>query len=175
MTDPRIRRTKDHVLAAAEKMMITKDAESISYASLARESTVSRQTICAYWPTIDAVVAEVLARRLSQRFEDLSGLTVVDRLTHFLDSLRSGLDEPIESTALLTVLVDASHSVEAEQRLIEFVEGRLMAFRAHVGSISPDNFAQLIGPLFTTALVLRQPITDKLMARQVAFGMSILA
>ena len=156
-------------------MMIAKDAESITYASLARESTVSRQTICIYWPTIDAVVADVLTRRLAQRFEDLSTLSLVDRLTHFLDSLRAGLGEPLESTALLTVLVDASRSVESDERLHDIVAERFALFLTHVGSISPDNFAQLVGPLFTTALVLRQPITDTLMSRQVAFGMSVLA
>ena len=174
MNDPRIRRTKDHVLAAAERLMTSDAAGPLTYSSLARESTVSRRTIYIHWPDLDAVVAEVLARQLARRFENLDDLSVIDRLTQFLESVRAGMSDPLESTALLTVVLDASRSHEAEERLREITAGRLTLFRAHVGSISPENFAMLVGPIVTTALVLRQPVTDNLMSRQIEFGMSVL-
>jgi len=175
MNDPRIRRTKDHVLAAAERLMIKTDPEPITYTSLARESTVSRRTIYIHWPTIDAIFADILARRLTDRFSDLSELTLGERLTRFLESLRAGLDDPVESTALLAVVLDASRTHEADARMHDIAAERLQLFRAHVGSISPENFALLVGPFFTTALVLRQPVSDTLVAAQVAFGMSVMA
>ena len=175
MIDPRIARTKQTVLAAAERLMVDDDTTNITFTSLARESTVSRRTIYAYWPTIDAVIADVLSRKLAERFEDLGDLTTLDRLTKFLQSVRAGMVDPLESTALLKVVLDASSGEDGDRRLHAIVEGRLVLFRTHVGSISPENFAQVVGPLFTTALVLRMPISDDLMAKQIALGMKFLS
>ena len=174
MTDPRIARTKETVLAAAERLMVDDDASAITFTSLSRESTVSRRTIYNYWPTIDAVLADVLSRKLAERFEDLGELTVLDRLTKFLQSVRAGMVDPLESTALLKVVLHASSGEDGDRRLHEIVAGRLELFRAHVGQISSENFAQLVGPLFVTALVLRQPISDDLVAKQIRFGMALL-
>lgn len=175
MVDPRITRTKASVLAAAERLMIDDDTSTITITALASESTVSRRTIYTYWPTIDAVLADVLSRKLAERFEDLSDLSVLDRLTKFLQSVRAGMTDPLESTALLKVVLDASSGEDGDRRLHDITAGRLNLFCTHVGSISAENFAQLVGPLFTTALVLRQPISDDLMAKQIAFGMKLLS
>ena len=175
MNDPRIRRTKDHVLAAAERLMTSGAPQPITYTSLARESTVSRRTIYIHWPTIDAIFADILARRLAERFDELTDKSLVEKLTKFLHSLRAGLNDPLESTALLTVMQDASRGEDADVRLRDITAERLLLFRTRVGSISPENFSLLVGPLFMTALILRQPITDRLLTEQVAFGLSIMA
>ena len=174
MVDPRIERTKQHVLAAAARLLISEGAKPLTYAALARESTVSRRTIYHHWPTLDAVVAEVLARQLAERFTDLDGLPLRERLTSFVESVRRGMDDPIESAALLTAVHDASRNDVASDLLQTIFRQRLTLFQMHVASISPDNFAQLIGPLFTQRLLFRAPISDDLVAAQITFGMSVL-
>ena len=59
MSDPRIARTKEHVLGVLRELM-SRTGEEITLSSLAAEARVSRRTIYTHWGTVECAVAEAM-------------------------------------------------------------------------------------------------------------------
>jgi len=120
-------------------------------------------------------MADMLQRRLMHRFGEPSPLPIRVRLMRFLESIRDSMEDPIESAALRTVIFNASRSEDAASRLENVTNGWLTFFRSSVGNVSPEDFAQLVGPLFSTRLIAGAPITDKLVLEQMRLGVEIVS
>jgi len=171
MADPRIQRTKNHVLAAAGRLLTENGARRLTYTRVAAEASVSRRTLYVYWPTIEYLIAEVFSQRELAETPGAEDSTSRQRMTRFLESVRAGLQDPIENAALLSLLQEASRGRESHDRLQEIMYTRWNVFSLTVGAISADNYALLVGPLFYAQLVQRIQVTDKLISRQVEFGL----
>ena len=94
---------------------------------------------------------------------------------HFLECVRDTVDDPIEGAALCGVIFNASRSEDAAMRLEKITKEWLTIFRSNVGNVSPQDFAQLVGPLFSTRLIAGAPITDKLITEQMRLGVKIVS
>ena len=101
MADPRIQRTKNHVLAAAGRLLTENGARRLTYTRVAAEASVSRRTLYVYWPTIEYLIAEVFSQRELAETPGAEDSTSRQRMTRFLESVRAGLQDPIENAALI--------------------------------------------------------------------------
>ncbi len=63
MADPRIQRTRDHVLGVVRRMLATPSDVPLTFTSLAAEAEVSRRTLYTHWGTIDRLIAEAVTTR----------------------------------------------------------------------------------------------------------------
>jgi len=174
MADPRIQRTKNHVLATAGRLLTEDGARRLTYTRVAAEASVSRRTLYVYWPTIEFLIADVFSQREVAETPKTEDSTSSQRLTRFLESVRIGLQDPIENAALLSLLQEASRGKDSDDRLRQIMHARWNFFSSTVGPISADNYALLVGPLFYAQLVQRTQVTDQLIRRQVDFGLSEL-
>ena len=57
MADPRITRTKEHVLTVVHELLQQPGAE-ITFSTIALAAKVSRRTLYTHWGTVEAVVAD---------------------------------------------------------------------------------------------------------------------
>ena len=79
MSDPRIMRTKQHVLGVLRELL-NRDGEEITLSSLAAEARVSRRTIYTHWGTVESAVAEALFDETESAEADRFRLVVTDTL-----------------------------------------------------------------------------------------------
>ena len=79
MSDPRIMRTKLHVLGVLRELL-GRDGEEITLSSLAAEARVSRRTIYTHWGNIESAVAEAMFDETERAEADRFRLVVTDTL-----------------------------------------------------------------------------------------------
>ena len=103
MSDPRITRTKQHVLGVL-RVLLEKDGEEITLSSLAAEARVSRRTIYTHWGTIETAVAEALFGETERAESDRFMIVANDTLRE-LPALIRELEQLRRDAALPAPLV----------------------------------------------------------------------
>ena len=79
VSDPRIARTKLHVLGVLRELL-DRDGAEITLSSLATEARVSRRTIYTHWGTVESAVAEAMFDETESAESDRFMLVVTDTL-----------------------------------------------------------------------------------------------
>ena len=74
MTDPRIERTRVHVLTVTRRMLAQRTGEPLSFSRLAQEAQVSRRTLYTHWGTVERVIGEAVAMHSPVGSIDVVGL-----------------------------------------------------------------------------------------------------
>ncbi|MDN4641610.1 helix-turn-helix domain containing protein [Agreia sp. PsM10] len=176
MTDPRIRRTRLHVLATARAMIAEKGSEPLTISSLAREAQISRRTLYVHWQTIEELTSEALADSalpaLESRHTDSS---LEDRLQLFLREIRDHLKQRLPKIAETSSAHFAATADEnALDQLKDMQQQRLNLFRATVAPVTADRFAQIVGPIYFAELQTGKSASRQLIESQVALGIALL-
>lgn len=161
MPDPRIQRTHNHVLEVARRILTEHDGEPLTFTRLAREAQVSRRTLYVHWGTIERVLSEAATQDFELSSDDAQD-SARARLERFVRGIRDGIAEPVANAAMSSLLSLATHDGAAVDSLVEIAEGRLSRFRDLVAPISDDQYAELIGPIYFTQFISRQPISEEL-------------
>jgi AcrR family transcriptional regulator len=174
MSDPRVQRTRLHVLNTAREMLGERSGEPLTLTSLATRAQVSRRTLYTHWGTIERVISDAVT--LYETSDGLSpeGLSPRERLEIFLATLRERLHDPVTNAALATLIHEAAQDDSASEPLAALGAWPIQRFEASVAPVTEDQYLQIVGPLFLAEFVMREPASDALLAALVERGVELL-
>ncbi len=149
-SNPRVERTKSHVLTVARTLLPSLGPSGLTYSALAAETGVTRQTLYRHWPTRERLFAELVLSGPDVDYPHPSDDPKVT-VTEFLMSLRAGMSDPATASALTALVAQADRDPDSASALRVIVEDRRAALNALLADtdrqISVDEFAQLCGPI----------------------------
>jgi AcrR family transcriptional regulator len=174
MSDPRVQRTRLHVLNTARQMLGERSGEPLTLTSLATRAQVSRRTLYTHWGTIERVISDAVT--LHENSDGLSpeGLSPRERLEIYLTTIRERLHDPVTNVALATLIHQAAQDDASAEPLAALGAWPLDAFTDTVGPVTLDQYLQIVGPLFLSEFVMREPASDALLAQLVQTGLDVL-
>lgn len=171
-TDPRVARTKAHVLAVAGELIAEGGREGFSIDAVARRAEVARTTIYRHWPDLGALVLDTfMAMGHAVPLQTDTG-SVRDDLVVLYTSLAMGLTESCVGRALPSMLDMTRRDESLRPVHRDFIAERrhpsLDAIRRGVerGELPADIDAErlvdrLAGPVFYRHLVVQEPYTAR--------------
>jgi AcrR family transcriptional regulator len=156
--DPRMDRTRQHVLACAREILLARGADAVTYSEVGRVARVSRNTLYRHWPTREKLLADLtLSYYAGQDGEPSAAESVAD----FLESVRENLDEPGSVKTLSLLISRADHDPAIAQALRHVAQLRQETLSKVTGPLTDAEFALIIGPLLFQAVIARRPVTDE--------------
>ncbi len=174
MPDPRIERTKAHVLKTAREMIAARSGEPLTFSRLADVAQVSRRTLYTHWGTVERLIGEAVTARGEEPEIVKDGFTDRQILRKLLERTRDRLTDPITHLAVAGLIGQASQSSDAQGTLADLGTARLGDYAAILGPITHEQYSRFVGPLYYSALVLGEPISDALIDDLVEQGLDIL-
>jgi AcrR family transcriptional regulator len=161
--DPRVARTRLHVLAHARRLLAEGGPSNVSFTNLAREAQVGRQTLYTHWQTPEKLIAEAILggydASLPHEAESLD-----DAIRSWIVSVSETLAQPAHGVALTTLAALAYHDQASLDALKQIGLERYQTFCELVepfGVQCPQaDFMLLSGPLFANLFFRREPISD---------------
>lgn len=163
--DPRVERTRSHVLTQARQLLGQGGPDAVTYAALAARARVTRQTLYRHWPTREALFVELA---LEGAEHDLpSGAGPPDAIIRgFLRSLSAAMIEASHASPLTALVARADHdetSRRALETIVEQQRGALNALLAGSGVVlDEEHYARLCGPVLFQRFFARRPVTGEL-------------
>lgn len=171
MADPRVQRTRQRVLAAARKLLADVGPMAFTYTLLGERAEVTRQTLYRHWPTLTDLLVELVLAGPDVGYPSPNRDPSVVA-TEFLTSLRAGMGDPTTAAILISLAAHADHDAHSSSALAAVAEDRCAALNALLAetgrSVTPEEFARLVGPVFFQRFLARQPVTDQLIHATVA-------
>jgi AcrR family transcriptional regulator len=161
--DPRIERTRAHVLGHARKLLSTDGPSAVTYSELAARARVTRQTLYRHWPTREALVVDLVLEQSMAGLPDGSG-TPEQMVGEFLRRLRDDMGDPAYSAPLLALIAQADYEPTSRSALKQVVVGVRSALNTLLEPagvcVTPEDYARLCGPVIFGRVIAREPITD---------------
>ena len=175
MSDPRIERTRVHVLSVARDMLTEGSGEALTFSSLSERARVSRRTLYTHWGTVEQLIADAVNVEHAEIVEtDPAGLSPRERLSTHLRAIRDGLAQPLTRVALATLIGQAPVDAKAAESLAAMNASRLQHFREFVGPVTQDHYNQLVGPIFLAEFVVGVPASDEEVRTLAEHGATLL-
>ncbi|MET0456164.1 MAG: TetR/AcrR family transcriptional regulator [Mycobacterium sp.] len=161
--DPRIERTRAHVLKHARRLIATAGPTSVTYSELAAETRVTRQTLYRHWPTREALFVDLVLQQSMDGLPNGSG-SAAQIVGGFLRRLRDDMDDPANAGPLVALIATADHQPASDSALGHVVVTVCDALNALVApsgrQVTPDDYARLCGPVIFRRLIAREVVTD---------------
>lgn len=174
MPDPRIERTRVHVLTVARDMLAERTGEPLTFSRLAEVAKVSRRTLYTHWGTIERVIGEAIAMHTTEDDIDPTGLAPRELLASILGSVRSRLADPVSHVALSSLVGQSAMDSRAAETLQQLAMSRLSDFQRFFGDVDSETYSQVVGPLFFSAMILGEVPSDEFMNTIVDRGVELL-
>jgi AcrR family transcriptional regulator len=159
--DPRIDRTRQHVLGGGSGSPLAHGEEAVTYSAVGRVARVSRNTLYRHWPTREKLLADLTLSYYADQEGDGSAATGAGSVADFLKSVRENLDEPGSIKALSLLISRADHDPAIAQALQHVAQLRQETLSKVTGPLTDAEFALIIGPLLFQAVIARRPVTDE--------------
>jgi len=160
MSDPRIQRTREHVLSTVRRLLAEPASAPLTFTVLAAEAQVSRRTLYTHWGSIDRAISDAVTNSFGGDAEDFDGLTCFERLQRFLTSARDGMRDPVFAATVTTQIAKATRDPEAAASLREMNQAAIAKFTDQVVPVSAEQYAAIVGPVFYDQLIAREPMSD---------------
>ena len=163
--DPRVQRTRQHVLETARALIAEVGPMALTYTLLSERSAITRQTLYRHWPTPTALFADLvlIGPEVGYPSPHTDPHTVI---VEFLTSLRAGMNDPTTAASLMALVANADHDTTSNEALAAIAIDRCAALNALLANtdttINEDDFAHLVSPVFFQRFIARQPVTDRL-------------
>ena len=169
--DPRVDRTKQHVLACAQELLAEAGAESVTFTTVANAARVSRNTLYRHWATREDLLVDVALRHYqAEKTARSTGEPPAGTLEDFLRSMRDNLTSPGTAAMLTNLMARAEHDPVSERVLRQVAELRHQTLATMAGPVSDARFARIVGPIFFQALIARRPVDDAFLAEILAWA-----
>src|ERR1700682_4943616 len=169
--DPRIERTRAHVLGHARRLLAEDGPSAVTYSELAARARVTRQTLYRHWPTREALFVDLVLEQSMNGLSDGSG-TPEQIVGRFLHRLRDDMDDPAHAGPLAALIGLADHEPTSHSALghvVVTVCAALNTLLAPTGRcVTPDDYARLCGPVIFQRFIAREPVTDRFLDTLVA-------
>ncbi len=144
---------------------------AFTYTLLGERAGVTRQTLYRHWPTPTELLVELVLTGPDVGYPSPNPDPSVVA-TEFLTSLRAGMNDPTTAAVVMSLAAHADHDTNGSDALAAVSEdrrGELNRLLADTGqSVTSDEFARLVGPVFFQRFVARRPVTDRLIRDAVA-------
>jgi AcrR family transcriptional regulator len=155
--DPRIDRTRQHVLACARDMLLAHGAHAVTFSALARRARVSRNTLYRHWVTPEHLLVDVALR---YHVDQVGRAEPPRNVPAFLRALRDNLRSPGTVEVLTELIARAERDRTSEQVLQQVAALRQRVLASATGPLTDAQFARIVGPVFYQALIARRPVDD---------------
>ena len=168
--DPRIERTRAHVLGHARDLLSAGGPSAVTYMELAARARVTRQTLYRHWPTREALFVDLARERAALVLTDTSGPPDVI-IGDFLRAMREGMDDGSNTAPLTALIAQADHDPTCRSALRSVVAechallNRLLEPSGVV--LDAEQYARLCGPVLFQRFFAREPIRDQLIEQLV--------
>jgi AcrR family transcriptional regulator len=162
--DPRIERTRAHVLDHARKLLASEGPNAVTYSELAARARVTRQTLYRHWPTRETLIVDLVLEQSMAGMPDGTG-TPEQIVSEFLRRMRDDLGDPDYSAPLVAVIAQAHHEPASRCALGQVVAGVRDALNALLEPagrcVTPEDYSRLSGPVIFGRVIARETITDE--------------
>lgn len=162
--DPRVVRTRAHVLSHARALLSAGGPNQVTYQELAARAQVTRQTLYRHWPTRESLFADLALESTAWSPTSTGPPELI--IKQFLHSLRDGMDDPRNAAPLTALIALADHDVACRNALARVAaEGRAALNRALAPSgvhLGAEQYACLLGPVLFHRFLSREPVPDQL-------------
>lgn len=162
MPDPRIERTRLHVLTVVREVLEERSSTPLNFSTLATRAQVSRRTLYTHWGTIDRVISDAIDFPNIGFSAGSLALEPKDRLRDFLLNARSAIAQPLARVALSLLIAQSATDPTAAETMRSMMQDWVAQFREHLGSVTDDEFYQIVGPLFTAEFMAQTTASDDL-------------
>jgi AcrR family transcriptional regulator len=164
--NPRVRRTRDRMLAAARELLAETGPAGLTYSVLAERAGVTRQTLYRHWPARSALLVDMILVGNDGYPEPGADPAVV--AAAWLASLREGLSDQARRAAVLAVTAQADTDTDSAQALAYLNADRLAALNELLGpsgvQVTQDEYPLLYGPVFVRVVFEKAEATDEFIA-----------
>ena len=175
MPDPRIERTRVHVLSIARQMLVERSGEPLTFSRLAERAQVSRRTLYTHWGTIERVIAEAVAEPDPTSVIDVTGLSKRQVLRELLNVTRDRLTDPVTHVALTALVSQAATDDNAAEALRRMGTARMAEHEQLLGiTITHVQYSKIVGPLYYSQLILGEELSDEFLDDQVEVALEVL-
>jgi AcrR family transcriptional regulator len=161
--DPRAVRSRARALSQARELVADGGVTALTYSSLAAASGLSRQTLYQHWPTIAALIRDLLHEGPPTDYPQ-PGPDARVVIRAFLSSFRAGMTDRATAAAFSSLIGQAEQDPLAEQQLRDLVDNRRAALTELLVQtevvITEERMSRLTGPVIFRRFVHRQPVTD---------------
>jgi AcrR family transcriptional regulator len=174
VTDPRIKRTREHVLRTAREMLAQPSGVPLTLSGLAAEAQVSRRTLYVHWGTIQKVISDAITNQDDLETRVIENGDPRAMLRSFLEEIRRFAADPVSNVALSTMLGQAAQDTDAAEILRSIGENGNARFVEILGTGTAEHYAELVGPILYCQFVQRTPASDELLDTLVDRGTELL-
>jgi AcrR family transcriptional regulator len=169
--NPRVRRTRERVLAAARALLSEAGPAGLTYSLLAERAGVTRQTLYRHWPARPALLLSLILEGADDEYPE-PGADAGPVAAAWLASLRDGLRDQARRTAVVAVAAQADSDPDSAQALAQLTgygRAALNDLLTPSGTVvSDDDYALLTGPVLSRIFFEREPVTDEFIAAVVS-------
>ena len=163
--DPRIERTRAHVLGQARELLSAGGPGAVTYTALAARARVTRQTLYRHWPTREALIIDLVLDGAAHGLPDGSG-SPEQIVAGFLRGLRAGMQDAFNATAMTALIAQADHDPTSDTVLGDVIADRRAALNRLLeplgASVDAGQYAALCGPVLFQRFFARETASDRL-------------
>jgi AcrR family transcriptional regulator len=176
--NPRVRRTRDRILAAARDLLSEAGPAGLTYSLLAERAGVTRQTLYRHWPARAALlVALILEDADDDAYYPEPGADLGAVATAWLVSLRRGMRDQARRAAILAVIAQADSDPDSALALAQLTDDRIAAINDLLKpsgvQLANDDYALLTGPVLARIFFERRAVTDEFIQAVVAQWLTV--
>jgi AcrR family transcriptional regulator len=165
LSNPRVQRTRGHVLTVARELLSQLGPSGLTYALLAERAEVTRQTLYRHWPTRTALLVDLVLEGPDLGGYPEPGADVRAVVTAWLKSLRAGVSVPAMRTAVLAIAAQADHDPDSADALVQIGRDRHAALNQLLEpsgiQLDDDAYTRLYGPVLARHFLDRAEVTDE--------------
>ena len=162
--DPRVDRTRAHVLDHARRLVASDGPGAVTYSELASRAGVTRQTLYRHWPTRESIFVDLVLAQSLGGLPDGTG-TGEQIAARFLRRLRDDMDDPANAGPLVALIASADHeptSSSALGHVVDTVSDALNALvEPHGHRVTSEDYAMLCGPVIFRRLIAREAVSNR--------------
>jgi AcrR family transcriptional regulator len=170
--NPRVRRTRERILAAARQVLAEAGPAGLTYSLLAERAGVTRQTLYRHWASRPALLADLMLEGGGGDDYPEPGPDPRAVVTAYLTSMRAGMREPSRRAAILAVTAQADTDPDSALALTRLTEDRLRALNDLLEPsgvrVAAEEYALLTGPVLSRIFFERAGVSDEFIAAVVA-------
>lgn len=149
--DPRITRTREHVLSVARQIMAERDGE-LTFPTLAMRAKVSKRTLYTHWGDIESVILATLAPVVLAD-SDYDGLDPRGRMRLFLENTHGQLQGGM-AIGFATVIANSIHHEGSRTAITELHAKIARVLNSHVGEFTGPQASVLINSIVYSSMTV---------------------
>jgi AcrR family transcriptional regulator len=169
--NPRVRRTRERILAAARELLSEVGPAGLTYSLLAERAGVTRQTLYRHWPARPALLLGLILEGADGGYPE-PGADPGAVAAAWLASLRDGLLDQARRAAVVAVAAQADVDPDSAQALAELAADRLAALNDLLQPsgvhVTANEYPLLYGPVLARIIFERADATGDFIASVVA-------